>query len=118
MPVRSLTQSVLRWPRPEQVLQEVRAWAEQQRSARPSLSRVGVFGSYGRGDASVGSDLDLLLVDAGAAGPQHQRLRHWPLERLPLSCDALVFTPEELRALLAADSRMARALQSDLRWLD
>ncbi len=50
MPVRSLTQSVLRWPRPEQVLQEVQAWAAAQRRARPSLQRVGVFGSYGRGD--------------------------------------------------------------------
>lgn len=45
MPVRSLTPSVLRWPRPEQVLQEVQAWAESQRQARPSLQRVGVFGS-------------------------------------------------------------------------
>lgn len=48
MPVRSLTQSLLRWPEPE---------------------RVGVFGSYGRGDAGVGSDLYLLLIDAEACGP-------------------------------------------------
>lgn len=51
MPVRSLTQSVLRWPRPEQVLQEVEAWAAVQRRLRPSFQRVGVFGSYGRGTA-------------------------------------------------------------------
>jgi hypothetical protein len=63
MPVRSLTQSVLRWPRPEQMLQEVEAWAEAQ----------------------------------------HQRLQHWPLASLPLSCDALVLTRAEL--------------QRDLRWL-
>jgi hypothetical protein len=118
MPVRSLTQSVLRWPRPEQVLQQVQAWAEDQRRAHPSLQRVGVFGSYGRGTASVGSDLDLVLIDGAAAGPQHQRLRHWPLERLPLSCDALVLTPAELAELLAGGSRMAQELQRDLRWLD
>jgi len=67
----------------------------------PSLKRVGVFGSYGRGTASVGSDLDLLLVDDQAEGPQHQRLIGWPLEQLPLSCDALVLTPKELEELLA-----------------
>ncbi|QVL52087.1 MAG: nucleotidyltransferase domain-containing protein [Cyanobium sp. M30B3] len=117
MPVRLLTQSVLRWPRPEQVLQEVRTWAEEQRLAHVSLRRVGVFGSYGRGDAGVGSDLDLLLIDEDAGGPQHQRLRHWPLERLPLSCDALVLTSSELQELLAGDSRMARELRRDLRWL-
>lgn len=117
MPVRSLTQSVLRWPSPEQVMAAVQAWAEEQRLANPGLQRVGVFGSYGRGTASVGSDLDLLLVDANAEGPQHQRLRHWPLELLPLSCDALVLTPAELDALLSAPTRMAAELQRDLRWL-
>ena len=117
MPVRSLTQSVLRWPRPEQVLREVQAWAEVQRCERPSLQRVGVFGSYGRGEASVGSDLDVLLIDAAAAGPQHQRLRHWPLERLPLSCDALVLTPAELQDLFASGSRMGCELQRDLLWV-
>jgi len=84
MPVRSLTQSVLRWPKPEQVLAEAQAWAHTQQQAHPSLRRVGVFGSYGRGTASVGSDLD-------------QRLRAWPIEQLPLSCDALV-GPSRLRA--------------------
>lgn len=117
MPVRSLTQSVLRWPRPEQVLQEVGAWAEAQHRLRPSLQRVGVFGSYGRGTAGVGSDLDLLLIDTAATGPQHQRLEHWPLASLPLSCDALVLTPAELQALLSGGSRMGQELQRDLRWL-
>ena len=117
MPVRSLTQSLLRWPSPEQVLSEVAAWAAAQQAQTPSLQRVGLFGSYGRGTAGVGSDLDLLLVDASAEGPQHQRLLRWPLEQLPLSCDALVLTPMELEELLASGSRMALELQRDLRWL-
>ena len=105
MPVHSLTQSVLRWPKPEQVLAEAQAWAHTQQQAHPSLRRVGVFGSYGRGTASVGSDLD-------------QRLRAWPIEQLPLSCDALVLTSAELDQLLASDARMALELRRDLRWLD
>ncbi len=117
MPVRLLTQSTLRWPTPERVLQQVQSWAQEQRRSHPSLQRVGVFGSYGRGTASVGSDLDLLLVDAAASGPQHQRLCPWPLECLPLSCDALVLTPAELHALLAGGSRMGQELRRDLRWL-
>jgi predicted nucleotidyltransferase len=117
MPVRSLTQSVLRWPSPEQVLAQARCWAQQQQRAHPGLQRVGVFGSYGRGTASVGSDLDLLLVDDRAEGPQQQRLRQWPLEELPLACDALVLTTAELEKLLHGSSRMAAELQRDLRWL-
>ena len=117
MPVRSLTQSVLRWPDPEQLLDAVRQWAQQQVQVCPSLQQVGVFGSDGRGEATVGSDLDLLIVDRAATGLQWQRLERWPLEQLPLSCDALVLTPEEFERLLGSDQRMATELQCDLRWL-
>ena len=46
-----------------------------------------------------------------------QSLLRWPLEQLPLSCDALVLTPMELEELLTSGSRMAHELQRDLRWL-
>lgn len=117
MPVRSLQQSVLRWPSPDQVLAEVKAWAAQQHTTHPDLLKVGLFGSYGRGTASVGSDLDLLLV-AEASGPQQQRLLSWPLERLPHSCDALVLTQAEYDQLIQEGSRMAVELQRDLRWIE
>ena len=56
-------------------------------------------------------------VTATAAGPQNQRLCHWPLDQLPLSCDALVLTPAEFDQLMASGSRMAQELQRDLRWM-
>jgi len=117
MPVRSLTQSLLRWPEPELILAQVAAWAAAVAADHPGLVRVGVFGSYGRGDAGVGSDLDLLLIDRQAAGPQHQRLLAWPLADLPLSCDALVLTPQEHQELMAGGSAMAGALLNECRWL-
>ena len=117
MPVRSLTQSLLRWPDPEQILNQVRHWAAQAAAEHPGLERVGLFGSYGRGDAGVGSDLDLLLIDSGSIGPQQQRLLAWPLAELPLSCDTLVLRPTEHAELLASGSAMATALERDSRWL-
>lgn len=66
----------------------------------------------------MGSDLDLLLLDDSAEGPQQQHLCLWPLEQLSLACDALVLTSAELDQLLASDSRMALELRRDLRWLD
>lgn len=117
MPVRLLTQSVMRWPDSAQVLQETSAWAEHQGQVHASLQRVAVFGSYGRGTAGVGSDLDLLLIDGAAEGPQHERLTRWALELLPLSCDALVLTPHEFSTLMASDQRMAQELGRDARWL-
>jgi len=67
----------------ELILSAVQRLAEAKQALRPALEKVGVFGSCGRGDAGVGSDLDFLLVDGSAAGPQQQRLLTWPLERLP-----------------------------------
>lgn len=95
MPRRSLTQSRLRWPEAHEVLEAVTTWADQLARSHPDLQRVGVHGSYGRGDAGFGSDLDHVLIDASATGPQSQRHRQWPFETLPLSCDALVLTPQE-----------------------
>jgi hypothetical protein len=39
MAVRSLTQSLLRWPEPEQVLHQVRLWAAQVAVEHPGLER-------------------------------------------------------------------------------
>ena len=121
MPVCSLTQSVLRWPDPDQVMQATRHWAECQAEVHPGLIAVGVYGSYGRGDAGVGSDLDLLLIDCNAHGLQRERLPQWPLEQLPLSCDALILTPEELQSILVPaegmPGRMGKALSHECRWL-
>jgi len=117
MPVRLLTQSVLHWPDPAEVLAAVRHWAVEQANRQPSLGRVAIYGSYGRGDAGVGSDLDLLLIDGAAQGPQHGRLRQWPLEQLPLSCDALVLTPLEFETLLASNQRLAIELKRDASWI-
>ena len=117
MPVRSLKQSVWRLPAPRQVLEDVQAWVQQQQRRVLSLQRLGVFGSYGRGTAAFGSDLDLILVDAGATGGQVERLQQWPPAELPLSCDALVLMPAELEQRLNDGSRMATELRRDLRWL-
>ena len=76
-----------------------------------------MFGSYGRGTAGFGSDLDLILVDAEASGGQVERLQQWPLAELPLSCDALVPNLSELEQRLNDGSQMATELRRDLRWL-
>ena len=106
MPVRSLRSlmhSVWRWPTPEQVLQQMQAWAVEQKQIAPELQQVGVFGSYGRGNAGFGSDINRLIVDLDATGGQIDRLQRWSLEKLPLRCDVRVLMPAEL--------------QHDLRWL-
>jgi predicted nucleotidyltransferase len=88
MPVPSLSGSVRRWPAAAEVLEQAGRWATQQISDHPDLVAVGVFGSYGRGTAGVGSDLDLLL-----------------------------YSLEEWRSLPQWNPKLAEALLNDTRWL-
>ncbi len=117
MPVPSLSGSVRRWPAAAEVLEQAAAWAALQRSGNPDLLAVGVFGSYGRGTAGVGSDLDLLLILRHCDEPIWNRLRRWDTSSLPLACDLLVYSLEEWRSLPQWNPKLAEALLNDTRWL-
>ena len=117
MPVSSSPGSVLRWPRAAEVLEQAERWAARQQRANADLLAVGVFGSYGRGDAGVGSDLDLLLLLRDCRKPVWERLRRWDTRSLPLACDLLVYSLPEWRSLPTWNPRLAHALQHDCRWL-
>jgi predicted nucleotidyltransferase len=108
---------VLRWPTAAEVLAEAERWAVRQRRDHADLLAVGVFGSYGRGDAGVGSDLDLLLILEVCSEPVWERLRRWDTRALPLACDLLVYSLEEWRTLPQWNPRLAQVLRQETRWL-
>jgi predicted nucleotidyltransferase len=99
------------------VLEQAHRWAQHQAAAHPELEAVGVFGSYGRGDAGVGSDLDLLLVLRQCDLPIWERLRPWDMADLPLATDLLVYSRKEWQSLPQWNPKLAAALDHDLRWL-
>ncbi|WP_231597352.1 nucleotidyltransferase domain-containing protein [Synechococcus sp. CBW1004] len=109
--------SVLRWPSFDQVIDQATRWATTQQQQNPDLLAVGVFGSYGRGDAGVGSDLDLVLILESCALPIWERLRRWDTGALPLACDLLVYSREEWQTLPSWNPRLAEVLGRDARWL-
>jgi hypothetical protein len=99
MPVRSLNSSVLRWPDAQTVDQAVRRWATEVAQQRPHVVRIGYFGSYARGDAGVGSDLDLIIILARSEAPFERRATHWDVTSLPVPAEVLVYTKEEWQTL-------------------
>ncbi len=117
MPVRSLRSSLLVWPDRQQVLAGARDWARVAAAQRPGVLRIGCFGSYARGDAGVGSDLDLVALVRQSALPFVQRSAEWPVERLPVPADLLVYTTDEWDRLLASNTRFARVLRDEVMWL-
>ena len=117
MPVRSLGSSVLVWPGRAAVEAAARAWTREQARGRPDLLALGAFGSYARGDASVGSDLDLVAVVAESALPFERRACAWDLLDLPVPAQLLVYTAAEWRRMQAEGGRFARTLSAEALWL-
>ncbi|OGF54056.1 MAG: DNA polymerase subunit beta [Candidatus Fraserbacteria bacterium RBG_16_55_9] len=99
MPVRSLSSPVLKWPDAQTVDRAVRRWARDIIQQRSEIIRLGYFGSYARGDAGVGSDLDLIILVEKAEAPFERRATLWDVTELPVPAEVLVYTREEWQAL-------------------
>ncbi len=65
-------------------------------AAAPGLSRVIVFGSYGRGDADEGSDLDLMVVlkEISDRGAGYLRIRE-ALGRIGVGVDLVLISESD-----------------------
>jgi predicted nucleotidyltransferase len=117
MPVRSLTTSVLKWPDRREVERQATDWAVVEGARHPGLLRLGYFGSNARGDAGVGSDLDLIAVVESSPDPFERRAVAWDLSALPVPAEILVYTRQEWERLQGEGGRFARTLQQEARWL-
>ena len=117
MPVRSLDSSVLRWPDPKTVLAAARQWARRLAEREPDVLAVGCFGSYARGDAGVGSDLDLVVIVDREEAAVDPRDDSWAVERLPVPVERVVYTARQWAQLRESNSRFYRVLLREARWL-
>ena len=117
MPVKSLNSSVLKWPDRSTVDRAARCWAASEARRHPELLRLGYFGSYARGDAGVGSDLDVIAIVGQAAEPFERRSLTWDLNALPVPAELIVYTQEEWERLQQQGQRFARMLKSQVVWI-
>jgi predicted nucleotidyltransferase len=117
MPVRSSTSSVLKWPDRASVVAALEAWAAGEASRHAGLLRLGYYGSYARGNWGVGSDVDLIAIVEGAAGPFERRALDWDLLDLPVPAEIVVYTREEWERLRSEGGRFARTIERDTVWL-
>jgi uncharacterized protein len=117
MPVKSLNSSVFKWPDRLAVDRAARSWAAREARRHPELLRLGYFGSYARGDAGVGSDLDVIAIVREAAEPFERRSLIWDLNALPVPADIIIYTRDEWERLQQQGQRFARMLKSQVVWV-
>jgi len=116
MPVRSLSSSVLKWPDAATVREALTRWGAQVARHRPDLRRLGYIGSYARGDWGVGSDVDVIIVVEDSSVPFERRAAEWDTASLPVPADLLIYTEREWESL-PSDSKFARTVREEARWL-
>jgi uncharacterized protein len=107
----------MRWPDREEVERALATWVPAIVRRHPECQRLGIFGSYVRGDWGVGSDLDLVAVVSGAELPFERRPVAWPREDLPIPADLLVYTRSEWTETLAAGNPFLTRIAREVRWL-
>ena len=81
----------------EEVRRSISAYA-----ATTSVVRAIVFGSFARGQADAGSDVDVILIEPTGRPFLERGLAHLPLFRIGMGVDLLVYTPEEYERLKIA----------------
>lgn len=86
----------------------VREWAREAARRHPDVVRIGVFGSYPKGDWGVGSDVDLVIIVSDGEQPFAERSRDWHTLDLPVPADVLVYTEEEWAAMSRQGRRITR----------
>lgn len=85
--------------------------------ARAEVARIGVFGSYARGDWGVGGDLDLVAVVDTSDQPYERRALSFDLLEFPVPAELLVYTVSEWDRLRSEGGRFARVLAAETVWL-
>lgn len=119
MPVRSLSSRIFKWPDRATVEAALREWVAREQPRHPEARRIGLFGSYARGDWGVGSDVDLIAIvdDSLASAPFTQRALDWDLSGLPVPAELLVYTQSEWAAQENERTRFAQTVAREAVWL-
>jgi hypothetical protein len=78
---------------------------------------IGYFGSYARGDAGVGSDLDVIVILSTCELPFTQRSTLWDFLAIPVPVEAQVYTGTEWQQLAVNQPRFFHTLTQETVWL-
>jgi len=117
MPVRSLNSSIMRWPSRNEVHAAICQWASHLSEEKPDFVAVGYFGSYARGDAGVGSGLDVVMIVTESDLPFERRSTTWDFHSIPVPVEVCVYTIAEWQQLSKTQPRFCQTLTKETIWL-
>jgi predicted nucleotidyltransferase len=117
MPVRSLSSSVFKWPKPSAVVHALKTWAADQAHQRTDIIGIAYFGSYARHRSGVGSDLDILVIVEQSKRPFWERALEFDTLSLPVPAEVVVYTVDEWQAATVERSGFLHTIRGDAVWV-
>lgn len=108
----------MRWPSHPEVHTAIGQWVEHLADTMPTnVVAAGYFGSYARGNAGVGSDLDIVVIVTESNLPFERRSNAWDFSSIPVPVEAHVYTTHEWQQLPERQPRFYRTPMQEMRWL-
>jgi predicted nucleotidyltransferase len=104
----------VRYAEPEPIRKAVRDYARDLRVGHPEIRSIHWFGSWVRGDASVGSDVDICIIVDGSGKPHRDRMMDFLPRVFPVGIDLFVYTVSEFDALRTEHPSMRKAIDSGI----
>lgn len=104
----------VRYAEPEPIRKAVRDYARDIRGGHPEVRSIRWFGSWVRGDAGVGSDVDLCIIVDRSDKSRRDRMMDFLPRVFPVGIDLFVYTPAEFDALRTEHPSMRKAIDSGL----
>ena len=96
----------------EAISKAVSDYARSLRLAHPEIASIRWFGSRVRGDATVGSDVDLCIIVRESSRPRRERVEDYLPRSFPVGLDLYVPTIAERAKLGAEHPSMSRAIEN------
>ena len=100
----------VRYAEPETIRKAVRDYARNIRGGHPEVRSIRWFGSWVRGDAGVGSDVDLCIIVDRCDKSRRDRMMDFLPRVFPVGIDLFVYTLSEFDALRMEHPRMRMAI--------
>ena len=104
----------VRYAEHETIRKAVRDYVHDLRAGHPEIRSIRWFGSWVRGDAGVGSDVDLCIIVDRSDKPRRDRTMDFLPRVFPVGIDLFVYTPAEFDALRTEHPSMRKAIDSGL----
>jgi len=101
----------VRYADPERIRKAVQAHAAALRAAHPEIRSIRWFGSWPKGTAAPGSDVDLFILVDRSDKPARDRMPDFLPRTFPVGIDLFVYTEDELRRLRTEHPSLAETIQ-------